>query len=110
MLILLQQANRKVVPFLNYSWSCSFVTEMEMLGCPSITNLEKLKTQLLLDDCTILPFNDDIKYVAIKIKQSRKVKLPDAITAATSIYYNLPLLTSDKGFENIPDLTVISIT
>ena len=38
-----------------------------------------------------------------------KIKLPDAIIAATAIHYNLPLLSADKGFKNISGLTLITL-
>ncbi|MCL2074236.1 MAG: PIN domain-containing protein [Marinilabiliaceae bacterium] len=37
------------------------------------------------------------------------MKLPDAIIAAISIKYNLPLVTSDKDFRKIPNLDLVLI-
>ncbi|MDR3184479.1 MAG: PIN domain-containing protein [Prevotellaceae bacterium] len=33
--------------------------------------------------------------------------MPDALIAATAIYLDIPLLTFDKGFKNIPELQLI---
>ncbi|MFO8017345.1 MAG: hypothetical protein R6U96_01815 [Promethearchaeia archaeon] len=33
--------------------------------------------------------------------------MPDAIIAATSFYLDIPLFTSDTGFNNIPDLNLV---
>jgi len=49
----------------------------------------------------------DIRKIAIEIRQKVKVKTPDAIIAATSKYLQIPLVTSDKGFKNVPDLELI---
>ncbi|MBO5690919.1 MAG: PIN domain-containing protein, partial [Spirochaetaceae bacterium] len=35
-----------------------------------------------------------------------KIKLPDAIVAATAISYNVPLLTADKEFNKIKGLNL----
>lgn len=51
----------------------------------------------------------EIKKKAIQIKQKYKLKLPDAIIAATAIQYNLPFITSDADFINIKDLNLIFI-
>ena len=51
-----------------------------------------------------------IKEKAIKLKQTRKTKLPDALVAATAQSYELTLLTADAGFRNIPDLDIFLLT
>jgi predicted nucleic acid-binding protein len=45
--------------------------------------------------------------VTIEFRKSRKLKLPDAIVAASSFYSKLPLLTADKTFIKIEELNVI---
>lgn len=109
-LIYLHEAKPEVLSFLDYSWSCSVISEMELLGALNLTKTEKQKLQSLLDDCIIFPFDNDVKEIVIKIRQTKKIKLPDAIIAATAIHYNLPLVTSDTGFKNISGLTVIALT
>jgi predicted nucleic acid-binding protein len=108
-LIYLHEAKPEVLPYLEYAWCCSVITEMELLGTPNLSSNEKSKLKSLLSDCIIFPFSDDIKYITINIRQTRKVKIPDAIIAATAIHYNLPLLSADRGFKNISGLTLIPI-
>ena len=82
----------------------SVITEIELLGYKEISNDDKVKIKYFLSECIIVPLNDEIKNLCIAIKQTSKVKTPDAIVAATSIYNQIPLITSDKGFEKIQDL------
>ena len=82
----------------------SVITEIELLGYKEISNEDKVKIKYFLSECIIVPLNEEIKNLCITIKQTSKVKTPDAIVAATSIYNQIPLITSDKGFENIQDL------
>lgn len=82
----------------------SVITEIELLGYQEISNDDKVKIKYFLSECVIVPLNDEIKNLCIAIKQNSKVKTPDAIVAATSIYNHIPLITSDKGFEKIEDL------
>jgi predicted nucleic acid-binding protein len=109
-LIYLHEAKPEVLAFIDYSWSCSVISEMELLGTPNLSKTEKQKLQSLLNDCIIFSLDNDIKEIAIKIRQTKKVKLPDAIIAATAIHYNLPLVTADTGFKNISGLTVITLS
>jgi predicted nucleic acid-binding protein len=82
----------------------SVITEIELLGYQDIEIDDKVKIKYFLSDCIIVPLNDEIKNLCITIKQTSKVKTPDAIVAATSIYNQIPLISSDKGFEKIQDL------
>jgi len=88
----------------------SVITEIELLGYQEISNDDKAKIKYFLSECIIVPLNDEIKNLCITIKQTSKVKTPDAIVAATSIYNQIPLITSDKGFEKIQDLDLFLYT
>lgn len=66
---------------------------MELLGVFSINKIQKNNSQRIVDECYIIEMNSYIKNVAIVLKQKYKIKLPDAIIAATEIVYEAPLLT-----------------
>jgi predicted nucleic acid-binding protein len=87
----------------------SVITEMELLGMYGIsqTNLKFVKN--VINDCVIVDFNNEIKQTAIELKQKHKIKLPDAIIAATSIFFNFPLFTADKYFSKIPQLDCVIV-
>ena len=108
-LIYLHEANPIVSPYLNYSWSCSVITEIELLGALNLSDFDKSKLKELIADCIIIPFSDNIKDITINIRQNKKIKVPDAIIAATAIYFDLPLLSADKDFEDIPSLKFVLI-
>ncbi len=82
----------------------SVITEIELLGYHGISVDDKNKIKYFLSECTLVPLNNEIKNISIDLKQTLKIKTPDAIVAATSIYNQIPLITSDKGFEKIQDL------
>ena len=81
-----------------------FITELELLCKPGLKISEKKDIQSFIDDCTILEINSFIKEITISIRQSYKIKLPDAIIAATCIYWNLPFFTRDDDFKSIKEL------
>lgn len=74
----------------------SAVTRMELLGFPDITNFEKQSINALLNRMLRLSISQEIEEATITFKQRYRVKLPDAIIAATAITHNLELLTLDK--------------
>ena len=52
--------------------------------------------------------SDDIVEKTIEVRRTYKIKLPDALIAATSIINNLALVTSNiKDFKTISDLVVL---
>jgi predicted nucleic acid-binding protein len=85
----------------------SCITELELLGYQGISAEEQDKVVAFLNDCIIIDITDSIKKATIKLKQSKKIKLPDAIIAATAIYLNIPLISADSGFENIDEIQFI---
>lgn len=85
----------------------SFITELELLGYPDQSDSEKRLIQELLDDVAIISLNENIKKEVIEIRTKYRVKLPDAIIAATAIYLNMPLFSADKGFLKIEDLNLL---
>jgi predicted nucleic acid-binding protein len=85
----------------------SVITEIELLGYYKIAEAEKEYFNLLLKDCSILELTEAIKQRAIFLKQSHRIKLPDAIIAATAQFLKIGFVTFDKGFANVPDLDLI---
>ena len=105
----LNDGNPLVEPFLDFDFGVSFISEIELLGAFSISKIKKAQLNDILNDCTILEMNSEIKEICIKIRQQYKMKVPDAIIAATAIYYKIPLVTSDQDFEKIKEIDLIFI-
>ena len=85
----------------------SLVNEMELLGFKDITEDEEIVIKFFLDDCSVVDINQGIKDVAIKLRKTYSIKLPDAIVAATAIFLGIPLISADKHFDKISELTFI---
>jgi len=88
----------------------SSITEIELLGWYKITKEQAAFFTLLLSDCKIVGLKSEVKKLAIDLKQKQKVRLPDAIIAATSLYLDLPLVTYDSGFEKIKNVNLILLS
>jgi predicted nucleic acid-binding protein len=78
--------------------ACGFsgITRMELLSYPSLTKDEEQAINRLLARMTYLAISPLIEDLTIQFRQSHRVKLPDAIIAATATAHNLKLLTLDK--------------
>jgi predicted nucleic acid-binding protein len=61
----------------------------------------------IIDECFVIEINPEIKYLAINLKQKYKLKLADAIIAATAIHLELPFITSDADFKIIKELELV---
>jgi predicted nucleic acid-binding protein len=106
-LINLHEGKPFVEPFLNYVFAVSFISEIELLGHKNISKNEENALKELLNDCFVFNFSDDIKRQTIQLKQKHSIKLPDAIIASTAIIFQIPLITSDKGFQKIKEMDLI---
>jgi predicted nucleic acid-binding protein len=86
----------------------SVITEMELLSYGDITEAERKQIQDLIQDIEVIHFDDDIKELAIAYRVTYRLKLPDAIIAASASIHNLVLVSADKKLQNITDLKVLS--
>jgi predicted nucleic acid-binding protein len=58
-----------------------------------------------IDEATIIELESAIKTKTADIRKAHKIKLPDAIIAATAIVFDLTLLTRNlSDFKNIKDV------
>lgn len=85
----------------------SVINELELLGFSGLTNAELEKLDFFLDECSIIELNAGIKNIVIELRRKYTIKLPDAIVAATAIFLNIPLISADKHFEKLTELTFV---
>lgn len=77
------------------SIAVSQITRMELLGFRSLDASEEDHIRRFLGCCHVFLLDEQIEELAIRIRRSTGLKLPDAIISATSIIKNLTLLTLD---------------
>jgi len=85
----------------------SFITEIELLSHPTITEEEKEIIRVMLRDITIIEMNPTIKLRVIELRRKFRLKIPDAIVLATAEYLKMPLFTTDKDFQQVTDSNVL---
>jgi predicted nucleic acid-binding protein len=89
--------------------SISFVTEIEILGVKGIENSETKIRETVIEYCQVIPITNSIKKKTIELKKAIKLAVPDALIAATAIEGGFTLVTADKGFKRIKELSLILI-
>ncbi|GHV07730.1 motility twitching protein PilT [Campylobacterota bacterium] len=89
----------------------SVIVRMELLAKPGLQPDELAKIGAFLDSVTVVPLTEEIEEEAIAIRRDAKLKLPDAIVAATAVKLGAILLTNDREFTKKPisALTVRSL-
>lgn len=85
----------------------SFITEIELLAFPGITNRQRAISREFIADSVVIDLNDSIKKATIDLRVKYHLKIPDAIIAASAFYLNLPLISADRAFEKISELQFI---
>lgn len=87
----------------------SSISRAEILALPEIGPNEINKIRAFLNNFLSIPFDDSGAEAAAFLKQSYQLGLPDAAIAATAFTRNLPLVTRDRRFRKIREITVIEI-
>lgn len=108
-IIYIHEGNKIIEPFLNYNFGISFISEVELLGFKKISKAEEIKLKGLINDCFLIEWNTKIKEQTIALRKQYNIKLPDAIVAASSIVYEIPLVTADKKFSTIKEIDLVLI-
>ena len=84
--------------------ACSVITEIELLSFPALTSAEETLLRATLARVAVYGIDQDIKEEAIRLRRQSRLKLPDAIIAATALCHQAVLVTNDTELQNVPGL------
>ncbi len=92
----------------NTGFNISVIVKIEVLGYGNAPDKMQL-LEAFLATATLLPLDDSVTQKTIDLRRTKKLKLGDAIIAATALIHNLTLITRNTAdFKNINGLTVIN--
>jgi predicted nucleic acid-binding protein len=87
----------------------SVITEIETLGFQFLNQSQEKKAEEFIATLPIIQLTGDIVGKTIEIRKTRKIKVADAIIAATAILNYLTLVSrNEKDFKNIPGLNFLN--
>ena len=88
----------------------SVINQIEMLGFSPDDPADLIPFEELAAAVAILPLDTDVVRRCIALRKGHKIKLPDAIVAATALVHNLTLVSRNEAdFKKIPELRLINL-
>jgi len=82
----------------------SVITRIEMLSFPKLTTAEENAIHKFLGDNTVIGLNEIVEVQTIELRKRTKLRMVDAIIAATAIVLDATLLTHDATLLKVTGL------
>ena len=89
-------------------YEISVISRIELLSWKDMNASQLSLLYTIFDNCLIYPLDEEIVLKTIEIRKKYKLKLPDAIIAATALTNKLTLISSDSEFEKIYGLKFLN--
>lgn len=87
----------------------SVITEIELRCWKTASDKDMEILKSFIHDCTLYELEQDIKERTVTIRKESKIKLPDAIIAATALSHDLILVTRNSSdFTQLPAIKLIN--
>ena len=98
------KAHKKLSFIIDTSPKISIINKIELLSFSSVSR----QTILFTEQAIVIPLNEDIVKKTIDLRKKYKIKLPDAIIAATALVFDLILVSHNIiDFKNIKNLKLV---
>jgi len=89
------------------SFNISIITKIEFLGWPKFTEGQYRNAIRFVSGANVVSLSDEIVDAAIQVRRQKRVRLPDAVMAATCLVKHLTLVTrNSKDFDGLKDLAI----
>ena len=85
----------------------SCITQIELLSYHRLSDDQDQLIRKFLEECNVIDLLNPVRELTIEMRKELKLKVPDAIIAATSVYLDLPLVTLDSDFGKIDRLDAV---
>jgi hypothetical protein len=100
---------RLAKPLPEGNYFASVITEMELLCHPGLNARTSRHTRAFLDDIALVELSPAIRDAAIGLRRRSRLRLPDAIIAATAIDCDATLLSNDRRMAKIVGLRCLAL-
>lgn len=104
-----ENAEAFLIPIIDESCQLSVITQIELLSWLPPRHEDKLILEVFVEGCHIVDLSTAIVQETIRLRQLYKIKLPDAVIAATALINGWVLVSrNDKDFGKISTLKYIN--
>jgi len=87
--------------------SCiSVMSWIELLSYPDITVEEEREIRGFLGRIEVVPLTDDIIESTVRLRREHRLRVPDAVIAATARVLGRTLISNDNRLLGLPNVTV----
>lgn len=94
---------------LDVECNLSIITKIELLGWQFPSVEKESDATDFVNASTVFGLTDDIANETIRIRKSLKIKLPDAVIAATALVHGFELISrNETDFKQVPGLVVVN--
>ena len=105
--------NKQLIELLNSASFIAFsiISIIEFLSYSNLTEKDKSVFQNMVEEASVINLrhtDSELIESIITIRKSYKIKLPDAIVAATALAYNCKIIYNDKELNKIEGLSFLS--
>lgn len=92
----------------NSAHHLSVINQIELLGFNGASDAMQT-IEAFISSSSVLPLSEIVVQKTIELRKGKKIKLPDAIIAATALVHNLVLVTRNTSdFSNIDGLQLVN--
>lgn len=93
----------------NKSPYLSFISDIELLSFAALTIGDEKLIVAFIEECRLIEYSSALRPIIITLRKTYGLKMADAIIAATALHLNIPLLSFDKGFGKIKELSLLEL-
>jgi predicted nucleic acid-binding protein len=87
----------------------SAISYVEVLGYHRLTDMQRKDLEAFFAQARILPLSQPVLEIAVRLRQSKKIKLGDSLIAATALLFGQTLITRNTtDFGGIDNLRVVN--
>lgn len=108
-IVLYLLAGRLATPLPAKTYGVSIITEMELLSHPDLSESDERAIHAFLAAITLMEPVPAVRATAVRLRRQHRLKLPDAIIAATALEAGAELLTNDAKLAATPGLRCRSL-
>lgn len=86
----------------------SVISKIELLSAPHLRNSEITNIKSFLSLCHQVELTSEIVARTIYLRRDYRLKIPDAVIAASALVLDVPLISADTDFGKVDNLNLVS--